>query len=146
MNVLHDLKAFVFDRTDKSDHEPLDGVPCFNGWKKGEMTEEHRKNLSIAASNRKRTKDHLEKLHAGRRRSKNTPEHTAAIVAAHVDVKHTDETKSKMSAAAKKAALKDGRGKRLAENRGKDVNYSELMKAVWAKRRAGTIKMPARGG
>lgn len=50
--------------------------------------------------------------------------------------------KLKASESAKRAALRDGRGKRLAENRGKGVNYSDLMKEVWRKRKAGLIKMP----
>jgi len=51
----------------------------FEGWKKGQHSDEHRKNMSIAASKRKRTPEHLAALHEGRRKSKNSPEHIAAI-------------------------------------------------------------------
>ena len=69
----------------------------FDGWKKGEHTEQHRKNMSIAASKRIRTKEHIEKLQAGRRGSKNTTEHTAALVNSRLGSKHSEETKKKMS-------------------------------------------------
>lgn len=58
--------------------------------------------------------------------------------------KHLNESgKKKASESAKIAAKTDGRGKRLAENRGKGVNYSELMKEVWRKRKEGKLKMPS---
>lgn len=57
-----------------------DGL-IFDGWKKGQFTEEHRKNMSIAASKRKRSPEHLAALHKGRRRSKNSAEHNAIIKA-----------------------------------------------------------------
>ncbi len=55
-----------------------------------------------------------------------------------------EDMKIKLSNSAKKAALTDGRGKRLAENRGKGVDYSSLMKEVWRKRRLGELNMPKR--
>lgn len=51
----------------------------FDGWKKGTMSEEHRKNMSEAAKKRKRTPEHIKKLHEGRRNSKNSSEHNAKI-------------------------------------------------------------------
>jgi hypothetical protein len=51
----------------------------FGGWKHGTHTEEHKKNMSIAASKRKRTKEHLEALWEGRRKSKNSKEHILAL-------------------------------------------------------------------
>jgi len=53
------------------------------------------------------------------------------------------EGKKKASESAKKAALTDKRGQRLAENRGKGVDYSMLMKEVWRKRKEGLIDMPS---
>lgn len=53
----------------------------FEGWQKGQFSEEHRRNMSIAASKRKRSPEHLAALHAGRRNSKNSPEHNAIIKA-----------------------------------------------------------------
>lgn len=51
----------------------------FDGWGKGQHTEEHKKNMSIAASKRIRTTDHIEKLHEGRKKSKNSIRHNEAI-------------------------------------------------------------------
>lgn len=55
----------------------------FEGWKKGEFSDEHRKNMSIAAKNRKRTKEHLQKLHEGRKKSKNSKSHIQSIKKAY---------------------------------------------------------------
>ena len=51
----------------------------FEGWQKGQFSDEHRKNMSIAASKRKRSPEHLAALQEGRRRSKNSAEHNAII-------------------------------------------------------------------
>jgi hypothetical protein len=56
----------------------------FNGWKQGEFSEEHRKNMSISASKRKRTLEHIHKLHEGRKNSKNSVEHVAALKTARL--------------------------------------------------------------
>lgn len=130
------------------DHTPMGTVGlAFKGWQKGEMTDEHRKNLSIAASKRKRTVSHLEKLHAGRRGNKNSREHEAAIKAARVGSKHSDEAKNKMSIAKKgkestKAAAINA-GKISAQKRANNPLYkqqqSEKMKLVWAKRKEGIV-------
>ena len=104
-----------------NDYEHLKGVPCFEGWKIGEFTKEHRKNMSIAASKRIRTKEHLEKLHAGRKASKNSLEHAAAIIASRVGSKHSEETKKKMrEAKAKISQERKSEIGRLARSSHKD--------------------------
>lgn len=80
----------------------------FEGWQKGKFSEEHRKNMSIAASKRKRSPEHISALHEGRRRSKNSAEHNAIIKAKaksfkkgnvpwNTGISHTEETKRKIS-------------------------------------------------
>ena len=56
----------------------------FEGWKKGEFSEEHKKQMSISASKRTRTEEHLLKLQEGRRKSKNSEGHVAALKAARL--------------------------------------------------------------
>lgn len=122
-------------------------VNLFPGWKSEDFTNEHRKNMSIAASKRTRTKEHIEKLHEGRRNSKNSPEHAAAVIASRVGSKHTDEAKQKMSEKRKlnsnKYLISSKAGKASAEKRSLDPNYkkqqSEKMKAIWAKRKGGMV-------
>jgi hypothetical protein len=55
---------------------------------------------------------------------------------------HNEETRKVMSEKAKEAAKVDGRGRRLAENRGKGVDYSQITKEVWRKRREGLLPYP----
>ena len=137
-------KLFALEEMVKN-YQHTNNVFCFEGWKEGEFTEEHRKNLSIAASKRIRTKEHIENLHAGRRNSINSPEHAAIIIASRIGSKHNDETKKKMSE--KKKA--NPATKTNASNAGKisaskrPANYSELQsmraKAAWAKRKEGLV-------
>lgn len=68
----------------------------FDGWQKGQFTEQHRKNMSEAAKKRKRTPEHIAALHAGRRRSKNSTEHKAKLIESRLGTKHTTEAKEKM--------------------------------------------------
>lgn len=119
----------------------------FDGWKKGEMSHEHRKKLSEAASKRIRTIEHIEKLHEGRRNSKNSDEHLTAILSSRIGSKHTEASKNKMSEAKLKNpnTLENARlaGKKSAEKRKNDPNYklhqSERAKAAWAKRKEGLV-------
>lgn len=122
--------------------EPDHSIPgAFSGWKIGEHTEEHRKNMSIAASKRIRTKEHIEKLHNGRRNSKNSEKHKAALIASRLGSKHTKESKEKMSIS-KKANPKN---KEIASAGGKasaaarPSNYKEIqsarIKLWWAERK-----------
>lgn len=113
----------------------------FDGWKKGEMSLEHRKKLSDAASRRIRTDDHIEKLHEGRRNSKNSAEHKAALIASRVGSKHTEESKKLISESKKdnpnnKKIASDGGNASVAA---RPSNYKELQsqraKAAWAKRK-----------
>jgi len=110
----------------------------FDGWKAGEFSEMHLKNMSIAASKRTRTKKHLDSLHAGRRNSKNSPEHIAATVAARLGSKHTAESKKKISEAKRgkessKAAASNA-GKISAQKRKESGYYqSEEAKLRYAK-------------
>jgi len=93
----------------------------FEGWKKGQFSEEHRRNMSIAASKRKRSPEHIAALHEGRRRSKNTEEHNAIIRAKaksfqkgnipwNTGKQHSEETRRKISETKrkKKEGLVDG--------------------------------------
>lgn len=93
----------------------------FEGWKKGQFSEEHRRNMSIAASKRKRSPEHLAALHEGRRKSKNSAEHNAIIKAKskpfqkgnvpwNVGKQHSEETRRKISETKrkKKEGLVDG--------------------------------------
>jgi len=92
----------------------------FSGWKAENITESHRKNMSIAASKRIRTKDHIEKLHNGRKNSKNSPEHNAAILKYNTGRKMSDEAKQKMSLAKKGRKLSEEHKEKL---RKRDYSY-----------------------
>jgi hypothetical protein len=135
------------------DFEHTDSVPCFPGWQKGEMSEEHRKNLSIAASKRIRTEDHIQKLHEGRRNSKNSTEHTAKLIASRLGTNHSQETKEKMSAAKLKDENRFSNARKAArisaDKRKDDPNYkllqSQRTKEIWEKRRLGLLPMPSKG-
>lgn len=115
--------------------------PSFPGWQSGEMTEEHRKNMSLSASKRPRTKEHIQKLHEGRRNSKNSPEHKKALVESRLGSKHTKEAKDKMSEARKnnprKKELASAGG--IASAAARPSNYKEIqserMKLWWAERK-----------
>lgn len=126
---------------------PLKGVPCFMGWQKGEMSQEHRNNLSKAASKRKRTKAHLDKLHEGRRKSKNSLEHTNILIASRTGKAHSDFSKNLMSekrlSNPKRFDIASTAGKISAAKRASDPHYkkkqSEKMKLIWKKRKEGIV-------
>jgi hypothetical protein len=130
---------------DLNGYEHSDSVYCFVGWKRGEFSEEHKKNMSIAASKRIRTKEHIKKLHEGRRNSKNSVEHSAVIIASRLCSLHSEETKKKMS----EKKLANPNTKINASKAGKisamkrPSNYSELQsikaKAAWARRKEGLV-------
>lgn len=113
----------------------------FDVWKKGEMTEEHRKKLSAAKMGKKITKEHSDKLKAGRKNKKNTKEHNAILLESRLGSKHKEESKKKMSESRKK----NKNIKELASNAGKasvnarPENYKELqsarIKLWWAERK-----------
>jgi hypothetical protein len=68
---------------------------------RGSFTDEHRRKLSEAAKKRKLTPEHKAKLHNSRKNSKNSPEHAAAVISSRIGSKHSEESKRKMSIAAK---------------------------------------------
>jgi len=89
----------------------------FDGWKPGEHSEAHRKNMSIAASKRVRTKSHMKALHDGRRNSTNSKEHNQAVSNAHKGKKLTTEHIEKVKLA--RAKLPKTRLKEIASEAGK---------------------------
>lgn len=119
----------------------------FEGWKKGQFSEEHRRNMSIAASKRvKRGIDpiHLQNLNEGRRKSKNSPKHLEAIRKARKGVPMSKEAIEK----ARISRLENNDTKKLASHAGKismkkykndpdrQQKHSERMKLWWAERKA----------
>jgi len=127
-----------------STHKHLNSVPgAFPGWKSEDFTDEHKNNMSIAASKRIRTPEHLAALHQGRRNSKNSAEHNAA--ASRIGSKHTTETKNKMSLAkigketTKLTASKAGK---ISAQKRKESGYYQSEEAklryikMWETRRA----------
>lgn len=139
-----DLMTKIMEECKNYKH--TESVPCFEGWKSGQHTMSHLRNMSIAATKRKRTPEHIAALHAGRRKSKNSIEHQQKIIKARTGAKHNDETKKVMSAI-KKQAHTDGtlwteakRNKlKIARALRNTPEYkkqqSEKMKEIWAKRR-----------
>jgi hypothetical protein len=135
----------VFDLLEDRMKECLNfngSVPgAFPGWKSEEFSEEHRKNMSIAASKRVRTKEHIQKLHEGRRNSKNSKEHKAVLVASRVGSKHSEKTKKKMSEAkknspsTKRVAIMGGKASAAARPENYKEIQSERMKLWWAERK-----------
>jgi hypothetical protein len=120
-------------------------VGLFPGWQQGEFTETHRKNMSLAASKRVRTKEHIEKLHAGRKASKNSAEHAAAVISSRIGSKHSEESKEKMSNSrknnpeVKKLASLAGKVSQLKRKESgyyQTEEYKEKCKLAWEKRRA----------
>lgn len=113
----------------------------FGGWKKGEMSEEHRAKLSAAKKGRKISKEHHNKMLAGRKTRKNSPEHKAALIASRIGTTHSETAKQKMSEAKKK----NPNTKKIAADAGKasaaarPSNYKEIqsarMKLWWAERK-----------
>jgi hypothetical protein len=99
-----------------STYKHSNSVPgAFPGWKSEDFTDEHKNNMSIAASKRIRTPEHLAALHQGRRNSKNSDEHNAAV--SRIGSKHTAEAKDKMSIA--KVKLGKEYNIKIASNAGK---------------------------
>jgi len=140
--ILQSVKASINE--DFYNKHENDGF-YFDGWKTGEFSEEHRKNMSIAASKRKRTKEHITALHEGRKKSKNSAEHTAALISSRIGSKHSEETKQKMSEKRKN----NPKAKELSSNAGKisalkrkesgyyqTEEFKEKCKLAWEKRRA----------
>ena len=115
----------------------------FDGWKKGQFTEQHRKNMSVAASKRKRTQEHIKKLHEGRKGKKNSLEHTEAIKRARKGVPMSKEAIEK----GKISRSKNNDTKLLASHAGKisaekykndiqrQINHSNRMKLWWEERK-----------
>jgi hypothetical protein len=69
----------------------------FDGWKKGEFTEEHREKMSAAKKGKKISESHRQNILNNRVGKKNSPEHKAALVASRVGSKHSENAKKKMS-------------------------------------------------
>jgi|LakMenE01Jun11ns_1017448.scaffolds.fasta_scaffold9636150_2 hypothetical protein len=113
----------------------------FDGWKKGEMSLEHRQKMSEAKKGKKLSESHRKNILNNRVGKKNSAEHTAALVASRIGSNHSEESKRKMSEKRKNISnLKE-----LASNAGKKSvqarpdNYkqiqSERMKLWWAERK-----------
>jgi hypothetical protein len=69
----------------------------FDGWKKGEMTVEHREKLAAAKRGRKLSESHRQNILNNRVGKKNSAKHKAALIASRIGSKHTEESKKKMS-------------------------------------------------
>jgi hypothetical protein len=107
----------------------------FEGWKQGEFSEEHRKNMSISASKRKRTPEHIQKLNEGRRNSKNSVEHNRKISEKNTGKKHTQETLDKLSKKLK-GKISPNKGVKLgAQSNERRKNTSIAIKKWWAERK-----------
>ena len=134
-SILKSVKARLDEQFyNKHDNDGL----YFDGWKKGEFSDEHRKNMSIAASKRKRTKEHLENLHAGRRNSKNSNEHNEAIRKAIIGRSMSQESIDKAKETRKRnnntAAISSNAGKASQKKRKESGYYqSEEYKLICAR-------------
>jgi hypothetical protein len=73
----------------------------FDGWKKGEMTAEHREKMAAAKRGKKLSESHKQNILKKIRGRKNLPEHKAALIASRIGSKHSEETKQKMREAKK---------------------------------------------
>ena len=116
----------------------------FDGWKKGQFSDEHRKNMSISASKRKRSPEHLAALHEGRRRSKNSPEHIEAVRKSRKGVPMSAEAieKAKQSrllnndtTALASIAGKKSQMKRKESGYYQSVEWKQICKKSWEKRK-----------
>lgn len=115
----------------------------FDGWKKGEMSKEHRDKLSQAAKRRVRSEEHIRALHNGRRNSKNSEAHKNALSLAKKGIPMSDEQKRKLSETRllnpNRFELASRAGKASAEKRKANPNFSkehsERMKLSWARRK-----------
>ena len=117
----------------------------FEGWKKGEMSLEHRQKLSAAKKGKKLSESHRQNILNNRLGKKNSPEHKASLIASRVGSKHNEETKQKISEAKKKnpatkeiasAAGKISAVKRKKSGYYQTPEYKEKCKLAWEKRRA----------
>jgi len=69
----------------------------FDGWKKGEMTAEHREKLAAAKRGKKLSETHRKNILNNRVGKKNSDKHKAALIASRIGSKHSEESKKKMS-------------------------------------------------
>lgn len=120
----------------------------FDGWKKGEFTEEHRRKMSEAKKGKKLSESHRQNILNNRTGKKNSPEHKAALVASRIGSKHSEETKRKISETKKKnpvvkeiasAAGKISAIKRKESGYYQTPEYKEKCKLAWEKRRANKL-------
>lgn len=113
----------------------------FDGWKKGEMSEEHREKLAAAKRGKKISKEHHQKMLIARKLRKNSPEHKAALIASRIGSKHSEESKKKMSETRKdnsnKKNISSLGGKASAAARPKNYKQiqSDRMKLWWTERK-----------
>jgi len=117
----------------------------FDGWKKGEMTEDHRAKLSAAKKGKKLSESHRLALSNknGRRGKTNSEEHKKALIESRIGSTHTEESKNKMTESRKKlknlSELASYAGKASAEKYKNDPErqkaHSERMKKWWAERK-----------
>jgi len=115
----------------------------FDGWKKGEFTEQHRLNMSISASKRKRSSEHIKKLHNGRRGKKNSLEHNQALSRSRkgvpMDPKAIEKAKLTRMQNNDTKALASHAGKISAQKYKSDLmrqqKHSERMKLWWKERK-----------
>jgi len=82
----------------------------FDGWKKGEMSLEHRQKMSEAKKGKKLSESHRKNILNNRVGKKNSAEHTAALVASRIGSNHSEESKRKMGISGSIARLGKKRG------------------------------------
>lgn len=97
--ILKSVKASINE--DFYNKHENDGL-YFDGWKKGEMTEEHRAKLAAAKRGKKLSENHRKNILNNRKGKKNSPEHKAAIIASRLGSKHSEESRKRMSESRKK--------------------------------------------
>lgn len=120
----------------------------FDGWKKGEMSLEHKSKMSDVKKGRKLSESHHKNILNNRVGKKNSPEHKAALIASRIGSKHSEESKQKMSQKrknnpqAKELASKAGKisaAKRKESGYYQSEEYKEKCKLIWAKRKANKL-------
>lgn len=92
--ILQSVKASINE--DFYNKHENDGF-YFDGWKKGEMTAEHREKLAAAKRGRKLSESHRKNILNNRVGKTNSPEHKKALIESRIGSKHTEESKKKMS-------------------------------------------------
>lgn len=122
----------------------------FDGWKSEDMTEEHRKNMSIASKKRLRSREHIIALNEGRRKSKNSDDHNRRVTEAREALTvagyyQSDEFRKKICDGLKKAdpeiirarSIKGGRAsaEKYRNSPKRQKQHSERMKRWWADRK-----------